>query len=102
MPVTVKDVGELFNKDVFTDKGFYAGKVTDMEFDLGKYKIRALVIEAAKGSVMEKVIGGKRGLIVPYSMINAIGDIVLIKHISGQENMEETAEDNSVPAGRAY
>lgn len=98
MPVTVKDVGELFNKDVFTDRGFYAGKVTDLEFDLAKYKIRALVIEAAKGSVMEKVIGGKKGLIVPYSMINAIGDIVLIKHISGQESIEEAEEEIMAPS----
>ncbi len=95
MPVSVKDVADLFNKDVFTDRGFYAGKVTDLEFDLAKYKIRALVIEAAKGSVMEKVIGGKKGLVVPYAMINAIGDIVLIKHISGQETIEDSVEETS-------
>ncbi len=98
MAVTVKDVGELFNKDVFTDKGFYAGKVTDLEFDLGKYKIRALVIEAARGSVMEKMIGGKRGLIVPYTMVAAIGDVVLIRHISGQEAPEEMPEEEAAPS----
>lgn len=96
MPVSVKDVSGLFSKDVFTDRGFYAGKVNDLEFDLAKYKIRALVIEAAKGSVMEKMVGGKRGLIVPYSMITAIGDIVLIKHISGQETEEAMEEASSM------
>ncbi|HLC59017.1 MAG TPA: PRC-barrel domain-containing protein [archaeon] len=100
MPVTVKDVADLFNKDVFTDRGFYAGKCNDLEFDLGKYKIKALVIEAAKGSVMEKVIGGKKGLIVPYSMINAIGDIVIIKHIIGQDTRDDSEEVEDAPMMR--
>ena len=34
MPITVKDISEMFGKDVFTDRGFYCGKVADVEFDL--------------------------------------------------------------------
>jgi sporulation protein YlmC with PRC-barrel domain len=89
MPVTVKDIVDMMNKDVFTDRGFYAGKVVDLEFDLTKFKVRALVIEVAKGSILEKIVGGKKGLIVPYTMINAIGDIVLIKHISSESEEPE-------------
>jgi len=39
MPISVKDIGDMFGKDVFTGKGFYAGKVTDLEFDLGRFKV---------------------------------------------------------------
>ena len=82
MPITVKDITEMFNKDVFTDKGLYCGKISDMEFDLSRFKVRAMVIEVAKGTFLGKVVGGKKGIIVPFQMVQSIGDIVLIKHIS--------------------
>lgn len=81
MPITVKNVKNMFGKDVFTDKGYYCGRVSDLEFDLSRFKIRSLVIEAAKGSVIDKMVGGKKGIIVPYPMVESIGDVVLIKHI---------------------
>ncbi len=82
MPITVKDISEMFGKDAFTDKGYYCGKVSDVEFDLSRFKLRSLVIEAAKGTFLGKMVGGKKGIIVPYPMVQAIGDIVLIKHIA--------------------
>lgn len=95
MPITVKDVGEMFGKDVFTSKGFYCGKITDLEFDLTKFKVRSLVIDVPKGSILEKIVGGKKGIIVPYTMVQAIGDIVIIKHIAAglTEEGEVTEEE---------
>jgi len=81
MPINVKNISEMFSKDVFTDKGFYCGKVSDVEFDLSRFKVRSIVIEAAKGTFLGKIVGGKKGIIVPYQMVQSIGDIVLIKHI---------------------
>jgi sporulation protein YlmC with PRC-barrel domain len=83
VPITVKDVKEIFGKDVFTEKGFYCGRISDLEFDLSKFKVKSLVVDISKGSILEKIIGGKKGIIVPYSMVQAIGDIVLIKDITG-------------------
>lgn len=82
MPITVKDVGEMFGKDVFTGKGFYAGKISDLEFDLSRFKIRSVVIEAARGGVLGQMVGGRKGVIIPYPMVQAVGDVVIIKHIS--------------------
>ena len=92
MPITVKDISNMFSKDVFTDRGYYCGKISDLEFDLSRFKVRSLVIQAAKGTFLGKMVGGKKGIIVPYTMVNAIGDIVLIKHISGPQLEEEEAE----------
>jgi sporulation protein YlmC with PRC-barrel domain len=93
MPITVKDIQDMFNKDVFTNKGFYCGRVNDMEFDLSRFKIRALVISADKNSVIGKMVGGKKGVIVPYPMVQAVGDVVIIKHISGTSLPEEASEE---------
>lgn len=91
MPVTVKDIADMFGKDVFTSKGVYCGKVSDLEFDLSKFKIRALVIEASRDGALGKVVGGRKGVIVPYPAVQAVGDIVIIKHVIPSVT-EETVE----------
>lgn len=94
MPVTVKDVADMFGKDVFTARGFYVGKVSDVEFDISRFKLRSLVIEATKSSMLGKMVGGRKGVIVPYTVVEAIGDIVLIKHvITPEQPMEESATE---------
>lgn len=89
MAISVKDIADMFNKDVFTGKGFYVGKISDVEFDLSRFKIRSVVIEAARNSMIGKMVGGKKGVIVPYPMVQAIGDVMLIKHISSSAIPEE-------------
>ena len=96
MPITVKDVADMFGKDVFTGKGFYCGKVSDLEFDLARFKIRSLVIEAARGSFLGKMVGGKKGIIVPYPMVQSIGDVVIIKHIVSPTTTEDGEVAESV------
>ncbi|MCX6820516.1 MAG: PRC-barrel domain-containing protein [Candidatus Aenigmarchaeota archaeon] len=98
MPITVKDIGDMFGKDVFTNKGFYAGKVSDLEFDLSRFKIRSVVIEAAKGGVLGQMVGGRKGVIVPYPMIQSIGDVVIIKHITSMPEAEAAGEAAEISA----
>ena len=43
------------DKDVFTDNGVYCGKITDLELDLDKFRVRAVII-AAKGSYLSKYV----------------------------------------------
>lgn len=92
MAITVKDLSEMFGKDVFTNKGIYCGKVADLEINLSKFRVRALVIEAIKGSFLASLVGGKKGVIVPYQMVENIGDVVIIKHITTPA-MEEKGEE---------
>jgi sporulation protein YlmC with PRC-barrel domain len=96
MPISVKDVADMFGKDVFTGRGFYCGKISDLEFDLGRFKIRSLVIEASRGSFLSKVVSGKKGIVVPYPLVQAIGDIVIIKHIATPMPSEEEMAQESV------
>lgn len=84
---------EMFGKDVFTNKGVYAGKVADVEIDLAKFRTRALIVEAAKGSFLSSIVGGKRGVIIPYQLVDSIGDVVIIKHIASPTMPEEQEMD---------
>lgn len=82
MAITVKNISEMFGKDVFTNRGVYCGKVADVEINLPKFRLRSIVVEAAKGSFLAGMVGGKRGVVVPYQLVESVGDVVIIKHIT--------------------
>jgi len=82
MAIKVASVSQTWQKDVFTDKGLYCGKVEDVECDLNRFKMRSLVVRAIKGSYLSRMLGDKRGVIIPFPMVEAIGDIIIIKHIT--------------------
>ena len=100
MAIRIASVSETWGKDVFTDKGQYCGKIEDAECDLKRFKLRSLIVKAVKGSYISKMLGDKKGLIIPFTMVEAIGDIVIIKHISAPaaETAELPAEGETPPA----
>lgn len=94
MATDIEDMTNLVGKDVFTTKGAYCGKARDIEIDLPKFKVRAVVVDAAQGSYLADKVGGKKGVIVPYSMVSAVDDVIMIKHFTGQvRSGEEEAGD---------
>jgi len=82
---------EVVRKDVFTDKGVYVGKVMDVGIDMNKFRVKSVVVDAIKGSFMASLIGDKKGVVVPFSIVNSIGDVVLIKHFKPTAADEELA-----------
>ena len=95
MGIKIASVSETGSKDVFTDKGLYCGKIEDLECDLKRFKLRSMIIKAIKGSYLTKMLGNKKGLIIPFSMVEAIGDVVIVKHISAP--VEEESEEKPKP-----
>ncbi len=93
MTVNVRSLSDMTRKDVFTTKGVYTGKVTDIGIDLEKFRVRSLVIDAVKGSFLSSLVGDKKGVVVPYAMVQSVGDVVIIKHITPSAVEEEPAEE---------
>jgi sporulation protein YlmC with PRC-barrel domain len=93
MAIQVSSVSDTYSKDVFTDRGFFCGKVEDVECDLKRFKIRSLVIRAIKGSYLSRMLGDKKGVVIPFPMVHAVGDIILIKHIQPPVADEGPAPD---------
>jgi len=78
--VSVKEATEIIEKDVFTNKGYYLGKLKDMEIDLSSFRLKSIVVETSSSSEMGRLLGAKK-VIIPYSVVQAIGDVVITKHI---------------------
>ncbi len=81
MPINVKNLSEIYGKDVFTNKGVFCGNIEDIKVNFKKFRVKSIVISAAKGSYLSQVVGKKKGVIIPYQMVKSIGDIVIVKHI---------------------
>lgn len=96
MPVNVKKLSEMFSKDVFTDRGEYCGKIKNVKVDLDKFSMGSIVLRAVKGSYLARILGGKKGVVIPYQFIKAIGDIVIIKHISSESVRGEEKKEAEV------
>jgi len=96
MPVNVKDFSEMVKKDVFTDKGVYCGKVSDIGLDMQKFRVRSLVVDAIRGSFLSEMVGDKKGVVIPFSIVDSIGDIVIIKHISTSLGSTEDVSEASI------
>lgn len=75
----------MYDKDVFTDAGYFFGKISDVV--LGKFMIHGWVIKATPSSMLRESMGSVRAVIVPHKAVRAIGDIVVISH-----NIELTRE----------
>ncbi|HDD46449.1 MAG TPA: hypothetical protein ENG42_03155 [Candidatus Aenigmarchaeota archaeon] len=96
MAIKVASVSDTYGKDVFTNKGMFCGKVEDVECDLKRFKIRSLIVKADKTSYLSSMLGSKKGIIIPFPMVEAIGDIIIIKHISIPVGEEAQQEETSV------
>lgn len=88
----IKSFSDMTRKDVFTAKGVYAGKIADIGLDMEKFRVKSLIVDAVRGSFLASLVGDKKGVVVPYNMVQSVGDIVIIKHISPQTTEPEMEE----------
>ena len=82
MGISVESFSNIIKKEVFTNRGVYCGKISDVGLDFEKFRVKSLVIDALKGSFLATLVGDKRGVVVPFAMVQSVGDVVIIKHIS--------------------
>lgn len=90
MAENITDFSEVEDKDVFTRKGSYCGKMKDIEINLGKFAVRAIVVAAKEGSYLAQKVGGTRNVVIPYRMVESIDDIVIMKDFK-TDSVEEPA-----------
>lgn len=85
-----KQISELFDMHVYSEKAVYIGKVEDVVLDVTNKKISGLALT----EINRKAIDTKNfnGLIVPYRIVKAVDDIVIIRHLPQMFKEEQTLE----------
>ena len=84
-------ITDLFGLQIYTDKGMFVGEVEDVVIDVDNKKMEGLVVGKVNDQLFE--LKNYKGLKIPYRIISAIDDIVLIRHLqsafSGSSSGEE-------------
>jgi sporulation protein YlmC with PRC-barrel domain len=83
-------ITELFGLLIYTDKGMFVGEVEDVLIDVDQKKIESIVVGKVNDSLVD--LKNFKGLKIPYRIISAIDDIVLIRHLPGAFTQSTTIE----------
>jgi len=84
------ELSSLYGQDIYTDRGVYVGKVEDVSVDIKERRISGLAVRNINPNAFD--VGNKRGVIIPYRWVIAIGDIILIKHVKKRGRRERGKE----------
>ena len=85
-----KRVTESYDMTVFTDTGDYFGDIE--EVILTQTKIIGWRVRASKNSVLSKLLGSAKGVVVPHQLVKSVGDVMIIsKAAMPSYTGEETA-----------
>lgn len=72
----MKRISETYDMRVYTDSGDYFGDVE--ESIISQNKVFGWRVRATKASMLNKVLGSAKGVIVPHQLVKSMGDIMII------------------------
>jgi sporulation protein YlmC with PRC-barrel domain len=72
--ISVFRLSKVIGKTVYTTKGKYVGRVTDISVDIDTRSVSALEMKIKR----KTTVSGTEVVLVPYELIVAIDDIVLV------------------------
>ena len=74
----ISEISTLFGMRVYTDEGRYVGRIQDVVIDEEKKIIRGIAVVEYNRALIDS---RAQGVILPYALVKAIGDIVLVKDV---------------------
>lgn len=80
-------LSSLYGQDLYTDRGIYVGKIEDVSVDIKEKRVSGLAVKNVNPNAFD--MGKKKGVIIPYRWVTAIGDIVIIKHVKIKAKVRE-------------
>ncbi len=87
----MKRISHTYDMRVFTDSGEYFGDVEDTI--ITSNKVFGWKVKSTKNSLLSRVIGNAKGVIVPHQLVRAVGDVLLISKNAVPSTPTITEED---------
>ncbi|HUI39694.1 MAG TPA: PRC-barrel domain-containing protein [Methanothrix sp.] len=79
------EITALLDVEVYTQKGIFVGKVDDIVLDPEKGSVSGLAL----GDVNKDLFDQKgKGIVIPYRWVTAVGDIIVIRHLTRNARAE--------------
>ncbi|MGC8646381.1 MAG: PRC-barrel domain-containing protein [Thermoplasmata archaeon] len=82
------EITELIGLDVYTDKGYYLGKIEDVSLDIDGQLAYGLYLPKPNPLLVEDGVS----ILVPYRWVKAIGTIVILKKFPDYVSLSSRSE----------
>ncbi|MFB6081548.1 MAG: PRC-barrel domain-containing protein [Halanaeroarchaeum sp.] len=86
-----EEITSLVGREVYSNNGVFVGEVEDLRLNLDTEVVNGLALTALNPELFAEVATGKKGVIVPYRWVRAVGDVVLINDVV--ERLKEEADE---------
>ena len=90
----MKKISGTYDMKVFTDTGDYFGDIDEAILTMNK--ISDWKVRSTKNSLLTKLLGQAKGVIVPHQLVKSIGDVMIINRGAvppeGQDESESAEE----------
>lgn len=89
--LNLQNVTHVYNMKVFTDQGDYFGEVE--EAVISSRKVYGWKIRSTSNSLITKLVGNARGVIVPHGLVKSVSDIMIVSYtaVPGMDKIEQQA-----------
>jgi sporulation protein YlmC with PRC-barrel domain len=74
------EITSLYNLEVYTQKGLYLGRISEILVDMNKYAVYELILSETNPNIVEE----SRSIGIPYRWIKSISEIVVLKYFPGK------------------
>ncbi|GGL23139.1 photosystem reaction center subunit H [Halarchaeum grantii] len=93
MDETPQEITSLVGREVYSNNGVFVGEVEDIRLDLDTEVVNGLAVGELNPDLFENYDTGRRGVIVPYRWVRAVGDVILINDVV--ERLKTTDDEES-------
>ena len=80
------EISTLFGLKVYTDEGRYVGVVEDVIIDVERRQIQSLALSEYNKFLIDSKAPG---ILIPYRLVKAVGDIIIIKDVFKKKKEKE-------------
>ena len=82
----IGEISTLLGLKVYTDEGRYVGVVKDLVLDVENRRIKSLAISDYNKTLTNSKA---KGILIPYRLVKAVGDIVIVKDVFRAKKEED-------------
>jgi len=90
------EITSLVGREVYSNNGVFVGEVEDVRLNLDSEMVNGLALSELNKQLFSAAETGKKGVIVPYRWVRAVGDVVLINEVVERYESPETEEEVAV------
>lgn len=79
----VARLNDMVGLDVFTEDGKHIGILEDISVDPETGRVLGIAIKDVSDAFLKRMgVESRRGIVIPYAAVKAVGDIILMKIIA--------------------